>query len=92
MGDTSDVRKVDEKRLNALPFDEAQDKYTEVAGKMAGDTLRATLKAQNLGKWVTKAQYLEATMAFMEKGGVYNTWNDKWFDAAANVIQDRQMC
>jgi len=85
MGDTLDVRKVDEKRLNALPFHEAQDKYTEVAGKMAGDTLRATLKAQNLGKWVTKTQYLEATMAFMEKGDIFNTQYANWFDIAANI-------
>jgi len=33
----------------------------EVVGKMAADTLRS-LKVQNLGKGVTEAQYVEATI------------------------------
>ena len=37
---------------------------------------------------VTKVQHIDATMNFMEKGGVFNTRYDKWFDAAANVSQD----
>jgi len=46
---------------------------------------------------VTKAQYIEATMAFMEKSGVFNIRyeNLKWFDAAANVLQNdgsKQVC
>ena len=92
MGDASarDVCKVEEKRLNALSFDEAQDKYTEAAGEMAGDTLRVTLKAKNLGKWVTKGHFLEATMAFMEKGDVFNTQHANCFDIAANIrLEDK---
>jgi len=27
-------------------------------------------------------------MDYMETGGVFNTWYDNWFDAAANVLQD----
>jgi len=44
---------------------------------------------------VAKAQYIDATMDCMEEGGVFNTWYDKWFDAAANVLQDdgsKKMC
>ena len=45
----------------------AQDRYTEVAGELAADTLRVAHQNQNRGQGVTKAQYVEATMAFMEK-------------------------
>ena len=44
---------------------------------------------------VTKAQYIDATMAFMEKSGVFNIRYEKWFDAAANVLQNdgsKQVC
>jgi len=61
-----------DQRLDALLFDEAQNRYTEVTGDMAGDTLRAKHKAQNLGKGVMKAQCVEATMAFMEKDNVFH--------------------
>ena len=39
---------------------------------------------------VTKAhwQYIDATMAFMEKSGVFHIRNEKWFDAVANVLQN----
>ena len=37
---------------------------------------------------VTKAQYIDATMAFMKKSGVFNIRYEKWFDAAANVLQN----
>jgi len=62
---------------------------------MAGDTLRATRKAHNLGEGITKAQYVEATMAFIEKGVVFNTQCAKWCDIAANVrleIGSKQVC
>ena len=36
---------------------------------------------------VTKVQYIDATMDCMEKRGVFNTLHEKWFDAAANVLQ-----
>jgi len=58
MGDTSDVRKVEKQRLDKLLFEEPRDKYTEVPGETAGDTLRVEHKAQNLGKGVTKARYV----------------------------------
>ena len=44
---------------------------------------------------VTKAQYIDASMDFMEKTGVFNTVYKKQFEAAANVLQDdgsKQMC
>ena len=44
---------------------------------------------------VTKAQYIDTTMAFMEKSGVFNIRYEKWFDAAANVLQNdgsKQVC
>jgi len=56
LGDTSDVCKVEKQRVDNLFFEEAPNKYTEVVGEMAGDTLRVEHKAQNLGKGVTKDQ------------------------------------
>jgi len=50
---------------------------------------------QNRGMGVTKAQYIDASMDFMEKTGVFNTVYKKQFEAAANVLQDdgsKQMC
>jgi len=58
------VREVGEKRLNALLFEEAQDKYIEVAGELAGDTRRAAHKDQNRGQGVTPST------AGTHKGGV----------------------
>ena len=63
----SDVREVEKQRLNAVSFEEAQDKYTEVAGELAADTPRVAHQNRNRGQGVTKAQYVEATMAFIEK-------------------------
>jgi len=43
----------------------------------------------------TKAQYIEATMACMENSGVFNIRYEKWFDTAANVLQNdesKQVC
>jgi len=37
---------------------------------------------------VKNAPYIDATMDCMEKGGVFNTRYNNWFDAAANVLQD----
>ena len=46
-GDTSDVCKVEEQQLNALLFDEAQEKYSEIVGPLALDTLRVAHQHQN---------------------------------------------
>jgi len=54
LGATSDVREVERQHLNALLFEEAQDKYREVAGEFTRDTLRAEHKDQNRGQGVTK--------------------------------------
>jgi len=34
------------------------------------------------------SQYIDATMACMEKSGVFNIPYEKWFDAAASVLQN----
>ena len=76
-------------------FDEAQAKYLEIMPPLAADALRVAHQHQNLGMEVTKAQYIDPTMDCMEKGGVFNTWYDKGFDAAANLLQDdgsREAC
>jgi len=39
-----------------------------------------------------KAQYIEATMDYMENGGVFVTRSDKWFDSAANLLNDDDDC
>ena len=84
-GATSDVREVEKQRLNAVLFEEAQDKYTQVAGELAADTLRIAHKHQNRGQGVTKAQYVEATMAFMEKENTFVKMYIQWLDRAANL-------
>jgi len=88
VGDTSDVRKVQMQRLNALSFDKAQAKYSEIVGLLAADKLRPTNQHHNRGMGVTKAQCIDTTMDFMEKSGVFNTRCKKWFDAALNVLQN----
>ena len=88
VGDTSDVRKVEMQRLNALSFDQTQAKYSEIAGLLAADKLRCTNQHHNRGMGVKKAQCIDATMDCMEKSGVFNTRYEKWFDAAANVLQN----
>jgi len=88
VGGTSDVRKVEKQRLNALSFDQAQAKYLEITGLLATDKLRFTNQHHNRGMWVTKAQCIDATMDCMEKSEVFNTRYEKWFDAAANVLQN----
>jgi len=85
LGATSDVREVEKQRLNAVSLEEAQDKYTEVAGELAADTLRVAHQNQSRGQGVTKAQYVEATMAFMEKENAFVKMYDKWLDEAANI-------
>ena len=65
------MREVEKQRLNAVSLEEAQDKYTEIAGELAADTLRVAHENQNRGQGVTKAQYVEATMAFMEKENAF---------------------
>ena len=47
LGATSGVREVEKQRLNAVLFEEAQNKYTQVAGELAADTLRIAHKHQN---------------------------------------------
>ena len=95
LGATSDVREVEKQRLNAVSLEEAQDKYTEVAGELAADTLRVAHQNQNRGQGVTKAQYAEATMAFMEKENAFVKIYDKWLHEAANIhLEDgsKQVC
>jgi len=88
VGDTSDVRKVEKQRLDSLVLDEARAKYSEIAGFRAANELKDAHQHQNRGLGVTKAQYIEATMDYMENGGVFVTRYDKSFDTAANVLQD----
>jgi len=95
LGATSDVREVEKQRLNSVLFEEAQDKYTQVAGELAADTLRQAHKHQNRGQGVTKAQYVEATMAFMEKENTFVKMYTQWLDRAANIhLEDgsKQVC
>jgi len=61
---------VEKQRLNALSLGQAQAKYSVIAGLLAVDNLRSLNQHHNRGMGVTKAQYIEATMAFMEKSGV----------------------
>ena len=49
VGGTSDVRKVEKQRLNALSFDQAQAKYSEIAGLLAADNLRSIDQHLNRG-------------------------------------------
>jgi len=56
VGDTSDVHKLEKQRLDALLFDKAQAKYSEIAGSVAADQLRVEHQHQNRGMGVTKAQ------------------------------------
>jgi len=42
LGATSVVREVENQRLNAVSFEEAQDTYTQVAGELAVDTESST--------------------------------------------------
>ena len=56
VGNRSDVRKVEKQRLNALLFDEAHAKYSEIAGSVAANQLRVAHQHQNRGMGVTKAQ------------------------------------
>jgi len=88
VGDTSDVRKVEKQRLDLLLLDEARLKYSEIIGFRAANELKDAHQHQNRGLRVTKAQYIEATMDYMENGGVFVTRYEKWFDTAANVLQD----
>jgi len=70
------VREVEEQQLNALSFNETQAKYSEVAGALAGlsgDTLIATSKVQNYGKGVTKSEFADTTMTFMEPSDILIT-------------------
>ena len=88
VGDTSDVRKVEKQRLHTLWFDEARAKYSDIAGSLAANKLKGAHQHQIRGFWVTKAQYIHATMDCMENGGVFNTRYDRWLYIAANVLQD----
>jgi len=85
VGDTSDVHKVEKQRLEVLLFDEAQAKYSEIAGSMTTDQLKVEHQHQNRRMGVTKAQYIETTMDFMEKRGVFKRRYEKLFD-------QQQMC
>jgi len=82
------VRKVEKQRLDTLFFDEAQTKYSEIAGSVAADQLRVEHQHQNRGIGVTKAQNIDATIDFMEKTVVFNTCHEKWIEVSANVLQE----
>ena len=69
----------------SVSLEEPQDKYTEVAGELAADTQRVVHQNQNRGQGVTKAQYVEATMVFMEKENAFVKMYDKWLHEAANI-------
>jgi len=88
VGDTSDVRKVERQRLHSLLLDEARSKYSEIAGFRAANESKNAHVHHNRGLGVTKAQYIQATMDYMENAGIFVTRYDKWFDTAANVLQD----
>ena len=88
VGDTSDVRKVGKQRLQTLSLDEARAKSSDIAGSRAANELKDAYQHQNRGLGVTKAQYIEATMDFIENGDVFNIRYDKWVDTAANALQD----
>jgi len=88
---TSDVREVEKQRLNAVLFEEAQNKYTPVAGELAADTLTVAHKDQNRKQGVTKAQYV----AFMEMENMFVKMYTQWLDKATNIhFEDRskQVC
>ena len=90
-----DVRKVKKQRLDSLLLDEARLKYLEIAGFQAANKLKNAHQHQNQGLGVTKVQYIEATMDYLENGGIFVTRCDKWFDTAGNVLQDdgsRMVC
>jgi len=88
VGDTSDVRKVGKQRLDSLLLDEIRAKYSEIVGFRAANESKDAHQHQNIGLGVTKAQYIEATMDYMENGGVFVTRYDKWVDTGGNVLQD----
>jgi len=77
VGDTSDVRKVEKERLDSLLLDEALSKSSEIAGFRAANELKNAHQPQNRGLGVTKAQYIEATMDYIENGGIFVTRYDK---------------
>jgi len=64
-------------------------KYLDIAGSLATatDTSRIAHQHQNRGMGVQKHNTL-TVHGFMEKGIVFNARYDKWFDTAANVLQD----
>jgi len=88
VGDTSDVREVEKQRLDSLLLDEARAEYSEIVGFRAANELKNAHEYQNRGLGVTKAQYIEVTMDYMENADIFVTRYDKWFDTAANVLQD----
>ena len=77
VGGTSDVRKVEKERLDSLLLDEALSKSSEIAGFRAANELKNAHQPQNRGLGVTKAQYIEATMDYIENGGIFVTRYDK---------------
>jgi len=79
---------VEKQRLDSLLLHEARAKHSEIAGSRAANELKDAHQHQNRGLGVTKVQYIEATMDCMENGCVFVTRYEKWFDTAANVLQD----
>ena len=65
-------------------------------GESVGDTSIVEHKGrQNWGQGVTKDQYVETTMAFVEKENVFEKHHAKLFDIAGNVhleAKSKQVC
>ena len=83
--------------LDKMATTEHEDKMIRVKECLQGqhgfgsqEECQWTLKPPTDVEWFvsTKAQYVEATMDYMESCGVFVTRYDKWVDTAANVLQD----
>ena len=77
VGDTSDVRQVEQQRLHSLNLNEARSKYSETAGFRAANELKNAHEHHTRGLGVTKAQYIQATMDYMENAGIFVIRYDK---------------
>jgi len=89
VGETSDVTKVTKQRLKApsVSAEAAQQKYCELAGLAAVDLLRQTNATLNNERGLTRAEYINATITFLEKEGQNKKLQENWsrFAAAGNA-------
>ena len=74
--------------IGSLLLDESRSKCSEITEFRAANEFKNAHQHQNRGLGVTKAQYIEVTMDYMENGGIFFTRNDKLFDTVAKVLQD----